>query len=567
MIPKKFGPAAVAIISAAVLFWSCNSLTVERFHENGIIATASPIATGIGLNILETGGNATDAAVAVAFALAVCYPKAANIGGGGFALIYDPQDSVVSALDFRETAPSKAAAGIYLDESGNVIKDASLVGAKAAGVPGTVAGLYYLWRRYGSMDWARLLEPAIKLADTGFVVTEQLAESVARYHDALAQFPETRAVFFSGDRPLRCGGRLIQKDLAATLERISIDTTAGFYSGTTADLIVRTMETYGGLIDHTDLENYRPVWREPIHFKFDSLDVYSMPPPSSGGVIMGEILKLIESYDFSSYTVGSADYIHLFAEACRLAYADRAVQLGDPDFVDNPIDELLSQAYIQSRRTLIDMARAGNSLKTESGLSRLKPETGSTTHFSIADSSGNIVSLTYTINTDFGSKLVVKGAGFLLNNEMDDFAVKSGVPNFYNLVGSKANEIAPGKRMLSSMAPTIIMKKGKPLLVLGAPGGSKIITTVAEVIIDVIRFGLNLKEAVRQPRFHHQWLPDTLYLEMGGFDVNVMQDLISRGHTVKEISPYSDVQAIYFNIDGLMTGASDPRGSGAVDGF
>jgi len=546
---------------------SCSSLTVETFYENGVVATSSPIASEIGLEVIKNGGNAVDAAVAVGFALAVCYPEAGNIGGGGFALIYDSRDSEVTALDFRETAPDKVTSDMYLDESGDIIINSSTLGARAAGVPGTVAGLYELWKRYGTMEWYVLVEPAIRLADTGFIIDNYLAESFESYRKQLEIYPETKAVFLSNDMTPKKGERFIQKELAATLDRIGRDSINGFYAGETADLIVQTMQRHDGLINHDDLSNYRPIWRDPIVFEFDSLDIYSMPPPSSGGVILGEILGLLEPYGFFKYTCDSPEYIHLFAEACRLAYADRAVYLGDPDFIDNPVAQLLDSVYLDSRRQLIDIQQAGNSERIEAGPIGRSVESESTTHYSITDKSGNAVSLTYTINTSYGSKLVVDGAGFLLNNEMDDFSLKPGVANIWGLIGGRANEIAPGKRMLSSMSPTIVMHKGKPLFVLGSPGGSKIITTVAEAIINLTRFGLNLQQAAKQPRFHHQWLPDTLYLEQGGFDINIMQDLISRGHNIKERNKYSELQIIYINESGLMTGVSDPRRNGKTAGY
>lgn len=553
-----------ALVSALI---ACQSLTVEKYYENGVITSSSVVATEIGLDVLKKGGNAVDAAVAVGFALAVCYPEAGNIGGGGFALVYRSETGDITALDFRETAPAGAERDMYLDDEGNIIENSSLLGARAAGVPGTVAGLYELWKQYGTMDWYQLIHPAMLLADTGLIVDDYLARSLNDYRDELAIFPETKAVFLRNGTPPKSGERLIQKELASTLERIALDSLDGFYLGETAGLIVESMQNNGGLIDLDDLMNYRPIWREPIHFKFDSLDIYSMPPPSSGGVILGEILKLVEPYDFFKLGPDYPDYIHLLVEASRLAFADRAIHLGDPDFFENPVRDLLDSAYLESRRLLIDMSSAGNSREIGSGLPDKSAESESTTHYCVTDRMGNIVSLSYTINASYGSRLVVGGAGFLLNNEMDDFSIKPGTHNLYGLVGGKANEIAPGKRMLSSMSPTIVMLRGKPLLVLGTAGGPKIITTVAEAILNFTRFGSNLQEVVSQPRFHHQWLPDTLYLEMGGFDINVMQDLISRGHIVKERSPYSDLNAIHISSNGLMSGASDPRRGGAARGF
>ncbi|PKK83951.1 MAG: gamma-glutamyltransferase [candidate division Zixibacteria bacterium HGW-Zixibacteria-1] len=560
-------PAILLIAAVSFLIFACGMVTVEKYYPDGVVATASPIATDIGLEVLKEGGNAVDAAVAVGFALAVCYPEAGNIGGGGFAMIRDAQTGRIEALDFRETAPAVATKEMYLDEQGNVIPNSSLLGAKAAGVPGTVAGLYEMWKKYGSLDWYRLIEPAIKLADTGFLLDDYFAGRLAQYARDLSYFPETKSVFFKGGSTPAKGEKLTQKELASALERIGLDSLDGFYSGETADLIVQSMEKNGGMISHEDLSGYRPVWRQPVHFKFDSLDIYSMPPPSSGGVIIGEILKIIEPFDFFQYSPDHAEYIHLFTEACRLAYADRAVHLGDPAFVDNPVAELLNPNYLESRRALINLQSAANSQEIGSGLPDKSVESESTTHFCISDKDGNLVSLTYTINASFGSKLVVEGAGFLLNNEMDDFSIKPGVPNLYGLIGGRANEIEPGKRMLSSMSPTIVMLKDRPFLALGAPGGSKIITTVAEAIINFTRFDLNLQKTVECPRFHHQWMPDTLYLELGGFDINVKQDLISRGHVIKEIEPYSDLQMVHIAVNGLMSGASDPRKNGRSAGF
>lgn len=564
---RKWGGLMASLLAPVLILCACGSLSVEKFYQNGAVVTSSPIASEIGLNILKRGGNAFDAAVGVGFALAVCHPEAGNIGGGGFALIYESESGEIRALDFREKAPLAATANMYLDQDSNVIENSSLIGARACGVPGTVAGLYCLWKDYGSLDWYNLLEQAIMLADTGFIVDDYLANSLAYYTEDLKTFPETEAIFVPDDAAPASADRLVQKDLAATIQRIGLDSLKGFYSGKTADLIVETMTKYGGLIDHNDLLSYQAVWRAPLKFSFDSLEVYSMPPPSSGGVILGMILGLIEPYDFYQFTPKSAEYIHLFTEACRLAFAERAVHLADPDFIDNPVAAMLNPLYLDSRRELIDPYHAGNSMEIESGIPRNTHQSESTTHFSIVDRLGNVVSLTYTLNTMFGSHLVVGGAGFLLNSEMDDFSIKPGVPNVWGLTGGRANEIASGKRMLSSMSPTIVTAEGKPILALGSPGGSKIITTVAEAIINMTRFKLNVEQAVNQPRFHHQWFPDTLYLEQGGFDINIMQDLIAKGHIIKERSPYSELQIIYIDGNSMMTAAADPRRNGKACGY
>jgi len=563
----KFALIILILAGFVLSVFSCSGFLTETYYRNGMVVSASPIASEIGLNVLKKGGNAADAAVAVGFALAVCYPQAGNIGGGGFALCYSSQSNQVMALDFREKAPGLATRDMYLNPDSSVVESASLLGARAAGVPGTVAGLFELWRQYGSQDWYSLIKPAIQLADTGFVISEYMAGKFKEYKKSLTHFETTRRVFLSGGKPPSTGDKLTQKQLALTLERIALDSTDGFYTGATANMIVSTMEKHNGLISFDDLKNYFPVWRIPVQFSFDSLDIYSMPPPSSGGVILGEILKLVEPYDFYSWFPDHPEYIHVFTEACRLAYADRAVHLGDPDFVRNPITDLLDSAYINSRRNTISIDQAGTSREIGSGLPDNYRESESTTHFSIVDSAGNAISLTYTINTTFGSKLVVDGAGFLLNNEMDDFAIKPGTANAYGLVGGRANEIAPGKRMLSSMSPSIVMKNNRPYMVIGSPGGSKIITSVAETILNFVRYDMPLSKAVAQPRFHHQWLPDTLYIEENGFDASVEKRLAEMGHAVRDRSRYSDVQAIYITPEGLMSGASDPRGDGAVSAY
>ena len=466
---KCFGILIILLI-LALFFGSCGSLTVETFYENGVVVTSSPIASEIGLAILKQGGNAFDAAVGVGFALAVTYPEAGNIGGGGFALTYDARAGEVYALDFREKAPVRATVDMFLDSNGFVIENSSLLGSLAVGVPGTVAGLYSLWEKYGSLDWYQLLQPSLKLADTGFILDQYLVNSLITYADSLQHFPETKAVFSPGRSGLKIGARFIQKNLAASIQRIALDSLKGFYSGKTADLIVETMEKYNGLISYDDLSSYRPVWRKPVNFSFDSLDIYSMPPPSSGGILLGMILGLLEPIDFSTFAPKSPKYIHIFAEACRLAYAERAIHLGDPDFVSNPVEVMLSPDFWDARRELIDKSRAGISREIESGIPQNFLESESTTHFSIADKFGNLVSLTYTLNTKYGSKLVVGGAGFLLNNEMDDFSIKPGIANIYGLTGGQANKIVSGKRMLSSMSPTIILKNGRPFWALASPG-------------------------------------------------------------------------------------------------
>jgi gamma-glutamyltranspeptidase/glutathione hydrolase len=560
---RSWLPASALLVLSLLL--SCTSIEVSTLYENGAVATAAPIATTIGVDVFKKGGNSFDVAVAVAFTLAVVHPEAGNIGGGGFALIHDGQSGSVRALDFRETAPAAAREAMFLDDSGEVVAGLSLNGAMACGVPGTVAGLYEIWRRYGSLPWEELVGVAAVLADTGFVVDAYLAQSLSDNREVLSRFTETVRVYYPDGRTPKAGDRLLQPELAKTLYLIAAEGKGGFYEGWVAEQIVRCMARHGGLISADDLRAYQTVWREPVHFDFDGFDVYSMSPPSSGGMIIGQIMRLIEPFDFTRYSPGSSEYIHLFSEAARLAFADRSQHLGDPEFYDVPAG-LLDDAYLESRREHIDLEHAAPSHNVEPGIPPGR-ESDQTTHFSVCDRSGNVVALTYTLNRSYGCGLVVDSAGFLLNNEMDDFSIKPGVPNLYGLVGGEANKIEPGKRMLSSMSPTIVLERKRPCLVLGAPGGSKIITVVAQALLNHIRFGLNVMEVCRQPRFHHQWLPDVLYLEEGGFDINTIQNLIRFGHNVEAREPFSDLQIISVDASGLMTPASDPRKRGTSGGF
>lgn len=553
------------VLCCGLFLLTCDNASVTRFYDRGVVVTAAPIATDIGVQVFASRGNAFDAAVAVGFALAVVHPQAGNIGGGGFAVIREAKTGMIRTLDFRETAPTAATPDMFLDSSGAVIENASVVGARAAGVPGTVAGLHALWKEYGSLPWEELVGMAASLADSGFVVDEPLGREFQQYRSELSQFEETGRIFAPGGRTPAAGEKFVQTDLGSTLQLIASEGPPGFYGGQVADSIVATMQKHGGLITHDDLLAYRAEWREPIHFRFDSLDIYSMAPPSSGGLIIAQILKLLEPYRFTAWSPNAPEYIHLFAEMSRLAFADRAEYLGDPEFFDVPRG-LLDSGYLDRRRNLVDSLHASNSADIRPGLEG-RSESDQTTHFSVCDAAGNMVAITYTINTSYGSKLVVGGAGFLLNNEMDDFAIKPGVPNTYGLIGGEANKIEPGKRMLSSMAPTLVLLNKEPFLIVGSPGGSKIITAVAQTLFNFSRFNQTLSQAVTQPRFHHQWLPDVLYLEAVGFDINTKQALIRYGHNVEEREPYGDVQAIYINTAGLMTGASDPRGRGTVGGL
>jgi len=556
------------LISAVVFYFvfnGCSQINVEKYYESGLV-TAAPIATEVGKKVLASGGNAFDAAVAVGFTLAVVHPNAGNIGGGGFALLRDGKSGELTSLDFRETAPSSASEKMFLDENDSIVENLSLEGAKAVGVPGTVAGLHELWLQKGSLSWEQLVSYAAVLADTGFIVDNYLAEQFQNNQQSLSQFSQTDQTFSNNGFSLKEGDRLIQKNLAKALNIISTYGAEGFYKNEIADSLIQTMIDYGGIITHEDLENYKPVWREPISFRFDSLDIYSMAPPSSGGIVIAQILKILEPFDFSKLHSNRAEYINLFTEASKLAFADRSEYLGDPDFYDVPMKAMLAENYIDERRSMIVSESASQFDQYKPGIIPTN-ESDQTTHFSVYDKEGNIVSLTYTLNTDFGSKLMVNGFGILLNNEMDDFSIKPGEQNTYGLVGGEANKIEPGKRMLSSMSPTIILKDNKPFLVLGAPGGSKIITVVAQAILNFTRFNLSAKETVIQPRFHHQWIPDILYLEENGFDNDVNQNLIRYGYTLKERDAYSDLQLLFIDPSGLVTGESDPRNRGNFDGL
>jgi gamma-glutamyltranspeptidase/glutathione hydrolase len=552
-----------AILCIALFLCPILANAVDQSFKHGALATASPEATAIGEQILRQGGNAFDVAVAVGFALAVSYPEAGNIGGGGFALIRDGKTGEIQALDFREVAPLAATETMYLDSAGKVIKDLSILGAKASGVPGTVAGMHALWKKYGALPWSSLVQPAIDLASQGLVIDPYIAKAFADDADNLKRFQETARIFLSKGHPPRPGDTLFQPELAATLKLIADSGPEPFYHGKIAEQIVATMQQHGGLITREDLAGYQPIWRTPTHFTFDSLDIYSMPPPSSGGFCVGQILKLLEPYDLSKLTSTSPEYIHLFCEAAKLAYADRSMHLGDPSFWKVP--DLLDSNYIVSLRSRMnhDSATASKDIKPGNP----PYESDQTTHYSICDSAGNMVAITYTLNTSFGSCLVVDGAGFLLNNEMDDFSIKPGVPNAYGLIGGEANKVEPKKRMLSSMSPTLVLKQDQPYMILGSPGGSKIITTVAEGILSYVRFRRSPSATVAAPRFHHQWAPDTLYLEEASWAGSVREDLKARGYVIKKIPAWCNLQLIAIDSGGAMTPASDPRANGKAGGW
>lgn len=533
----------------------------------GAVASTDPVATEIGIEILRRGGNAIDAAIATHFALAVVNPEAGNIGGGGF-IVLRLADGTAAALDFRETAPLAATREMFLDTSGEVAIS-STQGHLSSGVPGSVAGMWEAHQRFGSLPWEDLLQPAINLAE-GIVVHDRLAGSLRSYATRLARNPAAAAVFLPGGNPPRVGDRLVQSDLAETLRRIATDGAAGFYHGTTAALIEAEMQRGGGLINREDLARYRAIWRDPIAFDYRGHTVLSMPPASSGGATIAELLNILEGYDLRSIGHHSPDHIHLFVEAAKRAFADRNSYLGDSDYVEMPIEAMISPEYAARRGAEIERNRATPSVDVQPDLGPVAgdlvpiSEPVHTTHFSVLDRNGNAVAVTTTINSLYGNAIMVEGAGFLLNNEMDDFAVRPGHPNQFGLVQGEANAIAPGKRMLSAMTPTIVLApEGHVRLITGSPGGPTIITTVAQVISNIIDFDMNAADATLAPRIHHQHLPDVIRYEREGLLPSVVDDLRRRGHAVEERSDHSgDVQTILVLPDGTITAAADPRRGG-----
>lgn len=536
----------------------------ERFHpaegQYGMVATSHTLATEIALDILKNGGNAVDAAVTAGFALAVTQPRSGNIGGGGFMLIAPGDDRPVVAIDYRETAPAAASETMFQDADGNVVPERSRFSHLAAGVPGTVAGLILALEQYGTIDLATALAPAIALARDGFIVPPRFSNGLESARDRLQRWPASLATFYKEDgSSYQPGERFRQPELAATLQRIAAHGAAGFYEGETAALIVAEMQRHGGLITREDLKNYRAVVRQPVRGTYRGYDVYSMSPPSSGGTHIIQILNILEGYPIRDYGHNSARTIHLMAEAMKLAYADRAEYLGDTDFVEVPLDGLTDKAYAASLRAQINPAQARPATEIRPG-SPTDYESNETTHFSIVDQNGTAVSNTYTINFSYGSGITVTGAGFLLNNEMDDFSAKPGVANAYGLIGGAANRIEPGKRMLSSMSPTVVRRNGRNVLVTGSPGGSRIITTTLQVLMNVIDHDMNIQSAVAAPRIHHQWLPDEIRIE-SGISPDTIGLLEAMGHTVTPRSAMGAIQSIYIDQEGRMFGGADPRRS------
>ena len=525
--------------------------------DNAMVVTAHPIASEVGLEIIRQGGNAYDAGIAVQFALAVVYPRAGNLGGGGFA-VYRKADGEAGALDFREKAPIAATANLYQDEKGEVMRNKSLLGHLAVGVPGTVDGAFKMHEKLGKLPMEELIQPAIRLASEGFRVTETLANLLNGYKSTIMELnPDASHIYPDSSKVWEVGDTLRQLDLAATLSRIQLNGRKGFYEGPTADLIVEEMEEGNGLITYEDLKKYESVWREPITGNYQEYKVISMPPPSSGGVALMQLLKSIEPYPIAEWGHNSVKTVHVMTELERRVYADRATYLGDPDFYDVPVDSLLSHAYLRNRMSDIRPDKITPSSEIKEGEVDVI-ESVQTTHFSIVDTAGNALSVTTTLNGYFGSKVIVGGAGFFLNNEMDDFSAKPGVPNQFGLIGGEANAIAPQKRMLSSMTPTILEKDGKLFMVLGSPGGSTIITSVFQTILNVVEHDMNMQQAVNARRVHHQWLPDRIIMEANPLPADTVEALEALGHQFEtRDGAIGKLSAILIHWDGKIEGAGD----------
>ena len=563
-------------IECKKIFWTIIFLCLIQYShaepeyaKNGMVVSASRLASDAGVNILKKGGNAIDAAVATGFTLAVTHPQAGNIGGGGFLVAHMAYGESFS-LDFREMAPSMAHRDMYLDDSSNVVHGLSLYSHLAAGTPGSVDGLLKIWRDHGSgnISLRQLLLPAIQLAERGFPISYGFARVLNIFHDFFINDDGAKAVFIKKNgEPWRAGDKLVQRDLARTLKLISRKGRAGFYEGKTAQLIEREMAEGNGFITKDDLDNYRSVYRTVVTGDFKDLDIISMGPPSSGGVLLIQMLNMLEQYPLDTLGWNSSDYIHLLTEIERRAYADRAEHMGDPDFWEVPVSMLVSKEYAFERIQNISMEKATKSSVVKAG-DPLAYESRETTHYSVIDKNGNAVSVTTTLNTGFGCGVLVEGAGFFLNNEMDDFSAKPGSPNIFGLIGNEANAIQPYKRPLSSMTPTIVLKNGEPFLIIGTPGGSTIITTVMQIILNVAIHGMDIQEAVSVPRVHSQWLPDAIIVEQRSLSKDVEQNLINRGHTIQPYrwSTIGQANGIMIGEKGFYGGA-DPRGENATEGY
>ncbi|UCH63443.1 MAG: gamma-glutamyltransferase [Fidelibacterota bacterium] len=540
----------------------------DAVGRRGMVVSGNLVASRMGRDILRRGGNAIDAAVATGFALAVTLPSAGNIGGGGFMVIRF-SDGRTTTIDYREKAPAAARRDMYLDEQGNVIEDLSITGILASGIPGSVRGLGLAHAKYGRLSWEDVITPAVELAENGIAVGYQLHRDLVDREERLTRFDETRRIFYPNGRPLRLNALFQQPELAATLRRIAVQGPDEFYTGETARLLAVHMRLRGGLITRQDLAEYEAVERPPVEFDYRDTHIISMGPPSSGGIVLAQILNQLELVDFTQLEFHSAEHIHLMAEAERRAYADRARYLGDADFVNIPVDKLISETYAARRWRDVSPNWATASKDVSHGDVKLLLESEETTHCSVVDRWGNAVAVTTTLNSGYGSGEVVRGAGFFLNNEMDDFSIKPGYPNMFGLVGGQTNAIEPGKRMLSSMTPTIVTRNDTLLMVLGSPGGGKIITTVVQIISNVVDFGLGLGAAVEAPRIHHQWKPDEILTEPRGISPETRKRLVRMGHKVRyREDTIGAAHCIYVDpVTGWYFGAADSRRESGAAGY
>ena len=568
---KSFSSLLIIILS---LITGCqtksgsNNRAILEGHDiksrHGMVVSAHPEASRIGVSILQKGGNATDAAVATGFALAVCYPEAGNIGGGGFMVVRN-NDGTVDVIDYREKAPLTASRDMYLDAGGNIMEGMSTETHLSAGVPGSVDGLIKVHSRYGKLSFREVIQPAIDLAEKGFPVTRGQTGSLNHNREEFLRKNAVRPAFVK-DSLWKEGEILKQPELAETLERIRDNGREGFYSGKTAELIIKEMKRSNGIISKQDLDEYGSVFRRPLQADYKGYRISTIPPPSGGGIILIQLLKMVESQPLKEWGFHSAKAVHLIAEAERRAFADRAEYAGDPDFVDVPVEGLLNNRYLADRMLNFDENKASLSSEINAGNPSMN-ESEQTTHYSVVDQYGNSVATTTTLNDTFGSSIVVDGAGFLLNNEMDDFSVKPGEANMYGLTGGEANSIGPGKRMLSSMTPVVVEKNGKLFLIAGSPGGSTIPTTVFQVIINVADYNMSVSEAVDIGRFHHQWLPDIISYESESIDSLTLRELTAMGHKIVLRTSIGSVNAVQILPDGEMAGAADRRGYNSACGF